>query len=251
MFSDCGIGHLDAGDPAHDRHAAKDRRRLLRVREHRQERGLVQDAEALGQHRVRGRARRRHAVDRRERAVDDAPVRAQELADRPGRVLDDLVDELLASRCPSTSARRREVACRSSCPWRSRRCGRRRATRARRAPCDRLPAVVAEQPAHLRLAPVGRRQGRRAVRRVEQRLDRAVRRATRYERLLASSSLRQRDRAAAGRRAERRDVEEPGRLQDAARDQVDAVVVGAAGCPRRRGRARPGPSPPSSSTARR
>ena len=102
-----GIGHRDAGDPAHDRHAAQHRRRGAGVRVDRREGALVQDADAgpalgAGQRRLAGAAG--HAVElrvvagdraRRDRRgrIDDRPAGAQELVDGAGLVLQHLVDE--------------------------------------------------------------------------------------------------------------------------------------------------------------
>ena len=214
------IRELHARDPAHDRDAAKHGRRLLRVREHRQERGLVQDAEALGQVGVRGRARGGDAVDRRQGAVDDAPVRAQQLADRPGRALHDLVDELLGldvDRRPRGGGEARIDG------------GVLRGLHdavdaqplAHHAHHAIAPGLHAEQPAHLRLAPV--RRPERGHRRLQRRIGRAP--GDQIRQVGRQLLRRQRDGAAAPGRAERGEVEEPGRLQDRARHQVDAFRV--------------------------
>ena len=218
------IGQVHAGDPAHDRDAAQNGRGLLRVREHRQERRLVQDPEALRQHRMRAGPRRRDAVDRRQRAVDDAPVRAQQLVDRPGRVHHDLVDELLRLGVHRRARRRREprvdrVVLR----------GVGDAIDPEPLAHDAHHAIAAglqpQQAAHLRLARI--RGGEPAARaHVDQGLVR--RPAADHEREVGRQLVvAELDRRRGGPVAQRGDVEEADRLKHPARHQVDAVVVGA------------------------
>jgi len=216
------IRKLHARDPAHDRDAAQDRRGLLGVREDRKESRLVEDAEALGQVRVRGRARRRHAVDRRQRAVDDAPGRVQQLADRPRRPLHDLVDELPGLGVHRRAHRRRELRVHGGVLGRLR-----DAVDAQPLAHDAhhaiAPGLRRQQATHLRLTDVRRPQAARR-RHVEQRL---IGRRPRDEvRQVAGQLLRRQRDGAGAAAAQRCDVEEPDRLQDPARDQVDALVVG-------------------------